>query len=127
VELKHYFSNAQGTGVLATSDKYGNVDAAIYSKPYVIDDSNVVFIMADRLTLKNLRSNPRGAFLFLEDGGGFVGKRLFMTKFKEGIGEDEPEADLRDLYEKAKRDYPGETLYMGYFRVDKVLALVSEH
>jgi hypothetical protein len=126
MDLREYFKGVDGTGVLATSYTDGKVDVAIYSKPYVIDDKKVVFIIADRLTRKNLKSNPRAAFLFIEAGEGYSGKRLFITMAKEGTGEDEQEKALKDWYEKAKKDYPKENLYLGYFRVDQVLPLVSE-
>lgn len=32
--LKFYFENTKGTGVLATADSDGKVDAAIYSRPH---------------------------------------------------------------------------------------------
>jgi len=36
--IKEYFSGVSGTGVLATADAGGRVDAAIYSTPHVMDD-----------------------------------------------------------------------------------------
>lgn len=126
MDLKQYFSDTQGTGVIATADSQGRVDAAIYTKPYVLDDDTVVFIMADRLTRKNLKSNPAAAFLFMEAGEGFSGKRLFLSMTGESSGEGESEAELLEWYEKSKKTYPKETLYLGYFRVDEVLPLVSE-
>jgi len=126
MDLKQYFKDSGGTGILATSDSEGKVDAAIYHRPYVLDDNTVVFIMADRLTRKNLKSNPRAAFLFMERGAGFSGKRLFLTLAKEGTGGDESETALMEWYEKSRREYPEESLYLGYFHVDEVLPLVSE-
>jgi hypothetical protein len=126
MDLKQYFAETAGTGVLATADSEGRVDAAIYTKPHVLDENTVVFIMADRLTRKNLKSNPRAAFLFMEGGAGYTGKRVFMTLAKEGTGEDEQDTVLIEWFEKSKKDYPEESLFLGYFRVDKVLPLVSE-
>ncbi|HPI23199.1 MAG TPA: pyridoxamine 5'-phosphate oxidase family protein, partial [Spirochaetota bacterium] len=45
MDLKDYFETRQGTGVLATADAQGNVDAALYSRPHVMDDGTVAFIM----------------------------------------------------------------------------------
>jgi len=126
MDLKQYFSDTNGTGVIATADSNGKVDAAIYAKPYVLDEKTVVFITADRLTRKNLKSNPRAAFLFMEAVEGFSGKRLFLTMTRESSGEGESEAGLVEWYEKSKEAYPKETLYLAYFRVDEVLPLVSE-
>jgi hypothetical protein len=49
----------------------------------VIDDKNVAFIMADRLTHANTNKNPYATFLFKEDGNGYNGQRLYLRKKKE--------------------------------------------
>jgi chorismate synthase len=61
MDLREYFGSISGHGVLASADKEGRVDVAIYSRPYVIDDTMVAFIMADHLTRRNLLSNPSAA------------------------------------------------------------------
>ena len=83
MDLKDYFENTQGRGVLATADIEGKVDAAVYSRPHVMEADTVAFIMRDRLTHHNLESNPHAAYLFMESGEGYVGKRLFLTKTRE--------------------------------------------
>jgi len=121
VELREYFEKAKGVGVLATADSEGKVSAAIYALPHVMDKETVAFIMADRLTHHNLQSNPHAAYLFKEDGSGYVGKRLFLTKIKE-------EKNV-DLIEKLRRrTYPeikNRDAYLVYFRVDQVLPLIG--
>ena len=59
------------------------MDAAVYSRPHVMEDGTVAFIMRDRLTHHNLQSNPHAAYLFLEKAAGYQGKRLFLTKVTE--------------------------------------------
>lgn len=83
MDLKDYFENVTGTGVLATADAEGRVDAAIYARPHVMEDGTVAFIMLDRLTHKNLESNPYATFLFMEQGEGYRGLRLFLKKLRE--------------------------------------------
>lgn len=39
--------------------------------------------MRDRLTRHNLQSNPFAAYLFVEDGPGYKGKRLYLEKIRE--------------------------------------------
>jgi hypothetical protein len=126
MNLREYFQGNKGTGVISTSDGEGKVNSAIYSRPYVLDEDTVVFIMADRLTRKNLTVNPRAVFLFLEAGSGFSGKRLAITLTKEGTGDDESDTALIGWYEKYKQTYPKESLYLGYFHVDEVMPLVNE-
>lgn len=41
MDLKEYFTSTNGLGVLSTADEKGKVNAAVYSKPEVIDDTHV--------------------------------------------------------------------------------------
>jgi hypothetical protein len=123
MELKSYFADAAGLGILSTADEHGQVDAAVYSRPHVMEDGTIAFIMRDRLTHHNLRSNPHAAYLFKEDGPGYSGKRLFLTKISE-------EKDSQRLYELRRRSYPEdkdrrEVKYLVFFRVDKALPLIG--
>jgi hypothetical protein len=114
MDLENYFENTEGIGVLASAEAEGRVDAAIYSRPHVMDSDTVAFIMRDRLTHHNLQSNPHAAYLFMEKSEKFVGKRLFLTKIKE-----EKDTDLaRSL---RRRQYPddGEPLYWSISRLTR--------
>ncbi|MFH1217242.1 MAG: pyridoxamine 5'-phosphate oxidase family protein [Pseudomonadota bacterium] len=85
MKLEQYFSEKKGIGVMATSDAQGVVDTAIYSRPHVIADDKVAFIMRDHLTHMNLQENKHANYLFLEAGQGYSGVRLFLTKLEESI------------------------------------------
>ena len=90
-EYNEYFDNAKGLGVLATSDASGRVNAAVYSRPHFTDESDektVAFIMADRLSHVNIQANPHAAFLFVEEGQGYTGKRFHLTKVREETSAD---------------------------------------
>lgn len=124
--LSEYFENTRGRCVLATADSKGVVDAAIYSRPHVIDEENIAFIMLDRLSHANLQSNPRAAFLFMEAGEKYVGKRLFLTKTKE----EEDQEVVEKFRRKKSYDLPEDDKkkrFLVYFHVDKVLPLIGEH
>lgn len=123
MDLKDYFDNAKGTGVLATADKDGKVDLAVYAKPHVMDQETVAFIMADRLTHHNLQSNDHAGYLFKEEGSGYKGARLFLTKIRE-------EKDSELLYAIRSKRYAsekeeGKPRFLVFFKVDKVLPLVG--
>jgi len=123
MDLQDYFDKAKGTGVLATADKEGNVDLAVYAKPHVMDKDTVAFIMADRLTHHNLLSNNHAAYLFKEEGPGYKGTRLFLTKLRE-------EKDSELLYTIRSKRYAsekeeGKPRFLVFFKVDKVLPLVG--
>jgi hypothetical protein len=81
MNLSDYFEKTEGTGILGTADINGNVDAAIYARPHVIDEKTVAFIMNERLSYQNITANPKAAYLFLEDCPGYKGKRLYLSKF----------------------------------------------
>jgi hypothetical protein len=119
--LAEYFEKAKGVGVLATADSAGKVDAAIYGRPHIMDEETVAFIMADRLTHHNLQSNPHAAYLFKEEGSGYNGKRLFLTKIKE-----EKNTELiKKLRRRASSESTDRDSFLVHFHVDKVLPLVG--
>jgi hypothetical protein len=121
MNLREYFESVKGRGVLATADGDGKVDAAIYATPHFIDDETIAFIMRDRLTHSNLQSNPHAAYLFMETGQKFTGKRLFLTKTRE-------EQDSELLYSLRRKKYSdekNEPKFLVFFQIDKVLPLIG--
>ncbi|HAR96265.1 MAG TPA: pyridoxamine 5'-phosphate oxidase [Deltaproteobacteria bacterium] len=125
MELKDYFANTTGYAILATADSSGKVDLALYSRPHFMDDGGIAFIMADRLTHYNLQSNRQAAYMFIEAGGGYKGKRLILTR----TGESADKALIDEARRKSgytDREYGDELKYLVYFRIDKVLPLVGE-
>jgi hypothetical protein len=123
MDLLEYFENVKGLGVISTADNHGKVDAAIYAKPHFMDDGTIAFIMADRLTHHNLQSNPHAAYLFKEDGTGYKGVRLFLTKVRE-----EKDSDL--LYSIRSKRYAsgkeeGKPRFLVFFQIDKQLPLIG--
>jgi hypothetical protein len=124
MDLDQYFKGTKGTGVLATADEQGRVDAAVYARPHVIDPETVAFIMPDRLTHHNLQSNDHAAYLFVEEGAGYKGVRLFLTKMQE-----ETEGDLIQTIRQGKYGAAcGEEencFFLVYFKVDNVLPLIG--
>ncbi|MHC4123367.1 MAG: pyridoxamine 5'-phosphate oxidase family protein [Planctomycetota bacterium] len=124
MNLYEYLKNTEGTGVLATADSNRNVDTAIYARPHVIDEKTVAFIMNERLSYQNITSNPKAAYLFLENTSGYKGKRLYLTKIKE-----ETDKELIDSMRRRKTPKYQENdfkKHLVYFRVDRIRALVGE-
>ena len=126
MDLREYFENAKGLGVLATADASGEVNAAVYARPHFTDANNentVAFIMADRLSHANIRTNPHAAYLFVEEGQGYKGKRLHLTKLREESSEELVTAICRRCNYSM---YGPESLrYVVFFRVDQVLPLIG--
>lgn len=126
MELSEYFENAKGKGVMSTADSRGILTAAVYARPHVMDDGTVAFIMADRLTHKNLESNPHAVYLFMEAGEKYVGKRLYLTKTKE-----EKNSPLIDTLRRREscpvdEEYMKQNRYLVHFKIDKTLSLIGD-
>lgn len=124
MQLAEYFKNIAGTGVLATANQEGEVDAAIFASPRVLPDGSVAFIMRDRLTHKNLQANPSAHYLFMEEGRSSKGVRLFLKKTKE-------DTDPKLIAALTRRHLPpGEDRARGpkfivYFAVIRILPLIG--
>ncbi|CAB5087546.1 hypothetical protein D3OALGB2SA_1101 [Olavius algarvensis associated proteobacterium Delta 3] len=122
-ELKDYLENTTGVGILSTASADGRVDAAVYSRPHVMDDDTLAFIMRDRLTHKNVRENPHATFLFIQEGPGYKGKRLFLTMVRE-------EVDSELLNQLRRRTFPPEkdrreVKFLVFFKLDMELPLIG--
>jgi hypothetical protein len=120
-KLQEYFESTKGLGVLATADSKGKVDAAIYSHPHFLEEGTLAFIMRDRLTHHNLQSNSYATFLFVEEGAGYKGKRLFLKKSRE---DNDPEL-INKIKRRKYTDDNQEPTYLVYFTIDKELPLLG--
>lgn len=120
-DLKEYFENAKGMGVISTADKDGKVNAAVYSRPHFLEDGSIAFIMRDRLTHHNLQSNPHAAFLFAEEGPGYKGKRLYLKKIRE----EENTELIQSLTRREYKDEPSDSRFLVSFQLEKVLPLIG--
>jgi hypothetical protein len=114
-DLKSYFEKTEGTGILATSDAEGNVNLAIYARPHILEDGNVAMIM---------RENPKAAYLFMEQGPGYKGCRLYLTR----IGEEKDMEKIKALKRRCPTtdsDPENNELFLVTFRLDKTLPLIA--
>lgn len=122
--LKEYFDTTRGHGVLATANARGQINMAMFARPHVMDDGLLAFIMPQRLTHANLQENPHAAYLFWEEGPGYIGKRLYLTKVRE-------EQDTPLLQSLRRRVYPPDKekaagpKFLVFFRLEKELPLIG--
>ena len=124
MNLEKYFAAKKGIGVMATSDTDGKVDTAIYARPHVQGKDNVAFIMRDRLTHKNLLGNVQANYLFIDDGPGYRGMRMVLTKESETSDEEVIAAlSRRSMSPDDERLRGGKFLVT--FKVNKVLSLIG--
>jgi len=125
MSLSDYFENVKGRGILATADSDGMVDLAIYAKPHVIDETTIAFVMRERLTHQNLKSNPHAAYVFIEQGEGYAGKRLYLTKIRE-----ETNTSLVEMFRRKQPEicalYDDSNKYLVHFQIDDIWPLVGD-
>lgn len=123
MNLSEYFATTKGHGVLATADSSGKVNAAVYGRPYFVDENTVAFVMTERLTHTNLQSNPHAAYLFIQSGQGYSGKRLHLTKIREESDDELVESICRRCDYTILRGQT--TRYVVFFSVEAVLPLIG--
>jgi hypothetical protein len=122
--LNEYLQKVTGRGVLATADANGRVDAAIYSKPHILADGTLAFIMRDHLTHHNIGSNPYATYLFIEDGPHYQGIRLFLKKVREDTDPDLIAKMTRRSLSPAEDKAKGPK-FLVYFTLEKTLPLIG--
>lgn len=122
--LKEYFETTTGTGVLSTADADGRVDAALYSRPHMMDDGTAAFIMRERLTHTNLQANPFASYLFIESGPGYKGVRLFLKMVREDANPELIEAMARKCV-NPELDAAKGPRHIVYCAIEKILPLIG--
>ncbi|NLH17121.1 MAG: pyridoxamine 5'-phosphate oxidase family protein [Phycisphaerae bacterium] len=121
--LREYFESKDGMGILSTADTHGRVNSALYARPHVIDENTLAFIMRERLSYRNLQSNPHACYLFAEDGPGYAGKRLYLTM----TGEETNTDVIEKMRRRQRKDSDcEENKSLVYFRVDRIRPLVGD-
>jgi len=122
MDLQGYFKKHKGSGMLATADADGKVDVAVYARPHVKDNTTIAFIVRDRLSHQNLQSNPHAAYIFLEEGDGYQGKRLYLTR----NGEETNSEKIASLRRRTKSDSnTEERKFLVTFSVDRIRPAVG--
>ena len=124
MDLKKYFEEHTGFGLLSTADKGGRVNAAVFSRPHCFEDGTVAFIMPDRLTHSNLQSNDHAIYLFRQDAEAdesrYGGVRLYLKK----VAEDEDQDRIAKLRRRTYGD-DRDGRHLVIFSVEKQLPLVG--
>lgn len=121
MDLKKYFEETKGLGVLATANANGKVDAAIYARPHIMDNGSIAFIMAEHLTHENLKTNPWATYLFIESNNDYIGKRLYLKKTKE----EQNDQLISEICRKCNYPKSKNNRFIVYFTVENVLPLVG--
>ncbi len=123
MKLSEYFDLKKGYGVIATADKNGEVNAAIYARPHFMDEETIAFIMREKKTYANLQENPNATYLFIESGGGYSGKRIYLTKIRE----ESNDALIAEICRRCDYTMFSQNLsrHVVFFKINKTLPLVG--
>ena len=125
MDLGPYFENKEGVGILATCDPLGRLNQAVYSKPFVIDDKTVAFVMKQRHSHKNLQSHLQASYIFIEKGTNNKGIRFGLTMQHE----DKNRSLIEALRKKQPAIYPtndDSDKYLVFFEVDFIRPLIGD-
>jgi hypothetical protein len=67
-ELMGIFNKAPRIGSLSTANAQGDVNVAVFGSPQMIDENTVVMGIGENRSFRNLRENPKAAFIVMEPG-----------------------------------------------------------
>ena len=123
--LKDYLRQVSGTGVLSTSDAAGNVNSAIYSKPFVTEDGLLAFLMRERQTWHNIEENPHANFMFIERGAPYQGIRVRLVEVAEESDDELVDRMTRGWISSEENRELGPK-HLVYFRIEKIRKLVGD-
>ncbi len=80
-KVMEMFNRESRIGALATADKSGQANVAVFGSPRMIDEDTVIMAIGDNRSFRNLQDNPRASFIVIEPGGApkeWGGARLYL-------------------------------------------------
>jgi hypothetical protein len=67
-ELMELFNKYPRIGALATANKEGDVNVAVFGSPRMVDENTVVMGIGENRSYRNLQRNPKAVFIVMEPG-----------------------------------------------------------
>lgn len=67
-ELMEIFNKRPRIGSLATASARGDANVAVFGSPQMIDENTVVMGIGENRSFRNLKENPKAAFIVMEPG-----------------------------------------------------------
>ena len=67
-ELMKLFNKYPRIGALATANKEGDVNVAVFGSPRMVDENTVVMGIGENRSFRNLQRNPKAVFIVMEPG-----------------------------------------------------------
>jgi hypothetical protein len=80
-QVMEMFNKQTRIGALATANENGDVNAAVFGSPRMIDEDTVIMAIGDNRSFKNLQENPKASFIVVEPGTSpttWKGARLYL-------------------------------------------------
>ena len=80
-KLMKMFNKRPRIGALATANKLGEVNAAVFGSPQMIDENTVVMGIGENRSFRNLQMNPKAVFIVMEPGESVMdwkGARVYL-------------------------------------------------
>lgn len=105
-EVMKMFNRKTRIGALATSNKNGDVNAAVFGSPRMIDEDTVIMAIGNNRSLQYLQENPKASFIVIEPGNSpqeWKGVRLYLE-----MKEFERYGELLDSFRKKIRETAGD-------------------
>jgi len=93
------FNKQPRIGTLSTANKLGDVNAAVFGSPRMIDEDTVVMGIGENRSFRNLQRNPKAVFIVMEPGEtvmGWKGARVYLEAIDIETG--------GEFYDKIKHD-----------------------
>jgi len=100
------FNKETRIGALATANKSGEVNAAVFGSPRMIDEDTVIMAIGDNRSYRNLQENPKASFLVVEPGQApatWKGVRLYLE-----VDSMERYGELLDSFREKIRELAGD-------------------
>ena len=127
-KLMEYFNKQPRLGVLSTSNKAGEVNAAYFGSPYMIDESTIVVALGRNKTLEYLRENPNACYMIMEPGKSIFdwkGLRIYLKMTAAETSGEKLEKMKKEITEKAGEG-AGKMIYAAVtFNVTGIRSLVD--
>jgi predicted pyridoxine 5'-phosphate oxidase superfamily flavin-nucleotide-binding protein len=100
------FNKETRIGALATANKSGEVNAAVFGSPRMIDEDTVIMAIGDNRSYRNLQENPKASFIVVEPGQApatWKGVRLYLE-----VDSMERYGELLDSFREKIRELAGD-------------------
>jgi hypothetical protein len=127
-ELMALFNKHSRIGILATSNKLGDVNAAVFGSPQMIDENTVVMGIGQNRSFRNLQRNPKAVFIVVEPGesaADWRGARVYLEAAEMETGGDFFDQIKRNIAKAAGREAADMIHAAIRFKITQVRAIID--